>query len=312
MAIIAAGGATSAWADAILPTTNQGALARSFALPVLGETRVLAPGDYRYRIAVDWTNEYFFDQNANESLVEDGETVRIGFGWRGAVAPGLEMGAQLPVLVTGGGVLDGVIQNWHDFFGLPNGGREHAPHDRYLYRYTRGDSTLLNVDTATTDFGDAELSAGWQLRDGLALRGMVKLPTGSKSDLTGGNAGGAVWVDYDPFRGSRRWFGFVSAGGSVNAKSSTLSDQQHQWLALGGAGLGFRLWQPFSLLGQIYAHSQLYGDSSFKALRRDSVQLALGGRYEFAHGTAFVAGIQEDLVTSSSPDFSIHMDVSFR
>ncbi len=309
---LAAAGVAPVRAETILPVTNQGALARTFALPELGETQVLARGDHRYRIAVDWTNEYFADQNANESLVLDGETTRIAFGWRESVAPSMEIGVQLPVLVTGGGILDGAIENWHGLWGLPNGGRDQAPHNRYLYRYVRDGHTVLDVDTGTVAIGDAELSAGWQVFDSVAVRGMLKLPSGDENELTGGNAGGALWIDYDPFQGAPRWSGFVSAGSSFNAKSSVLPDQQQQWVALGGAGVGYRLWRSFSLLGQLYAHSQLYSDSDLKALRREGVQLALGGRYEFARDIALAAGFQEDLVTNSSPDFSLHFDVSFR
>jgi hypothetical protein len=310
--LLAAAAAGPARADLLLPVHNEGALARSFALPTLGDTEVLDPGQSRYRVALDWTNEYFADSNARESMTLDGETQRIALGWRGGVSPNLELGVQLPILITGSGILDGVIENYHNVFGFPDGGRDRAPHGRYLYQYQRNGNTVLHVDTGTVDAGDAELSAGWQLQQGLALRGMVKLPSGREADLTGGNPGGALWLDYAPLRGVPGWLSFLSAGGSYNGQSDVLSQQQHQWVAFGGAGLGYRLAPTFALFGQLYAHSQLYGDSDLKALRRDGLQLGIGVRGDLPHGASLTAGFQEDLITDSSPDISFHVDLAFR
>jgi len=299
-------------ADTIFPVNNQGALARGFALPRLGATDVLAPGDDEWRLSLDWTNEYFAEKTPAESLVLDGETQRYGLHWRRGVTPGFELGAELPLLVTGGGVLDGLIENWHGFWGLPDGGRNETPRGRYLYQYQRGGRTLLDVDTPAAGLGDIELDAGWQATQRLALRALAKLPTGDSGRLLGGNAGGALWLDYRPFAADSRWIGFVSAGGSINAKGEVLAGQQQSWVGFAGSGAGYRLFRPFLLMAQLYGHTQLYHGSSTEALRREALQLSFGGRYEFSPHTALTLGFQEDLVTDSSPDFSIHLDVRFR
>jgi hypothetical protein len=301
-----------AGAESIFPVSNQGALARGFALPELGNADITAPGRNEWRLALDWTNEYFVQQTPAESLTLDGETQRYAVTWRRGIAPDFEVNAQLPLLLTGGGVLDGPMENWHSFWGLPNGGREAAPHGRYLYQYTRNGRSVLDVDTSTAGIGDIELGGGWQATTRLALRAMAKLPTGNAGKLLGGNSGGALWLDYDPFAGSGRWIGFLSAGASVNAEGEVLADQQQQLVGFAGAGAGFRLFRPFLLMAQIYGHSQLYHGSSTEALRREALQIAFGGRYEFTPRTALNLGFQEDLVTSSSPDFSIHLDLRFR
>lgn len=308
--------ALPARADSLLSVNNQGALARSFALPQAGRTQVLQRGGDEFALAADWTNEYFADANARESLVLDGETQRYTVSWFHGVADGVEFGVRVPLLVSGGGVLDGFIQNWHALFGLPNGGREQVPHGQYQYRYVRDGRTVLNVDTASAGIGDVELEAGWRLSPTLAWRALAKLPSGDSSRLAGGNAGGALWLDYDPFRAyggpATRWRGFASAGVSYNERSSVLGAQQQAFVGLAALGAGYRLTPHFTLSAQLDGHSQLYDDSSLKALRREGLQLAIGGIYEPAARWNLRAGFQEDLVTDSSPDISFNLALGWR
>jgi hypothetical protein len=308
--------AAPAAADTVFPVRNESALSRSFALPELGQTRTVAYGRSEARVALDWTNEYVNVQSGSESLILDGETQRYSFYYRASPLRSLEFGVELPLLITGGGVLDNTIHGWHEIWGLPDGGRGDAPRNRYLYQYVRDGQARLNVSDSRTGLGDIQLYAGWQALPGLAAHAMIKLPSGridgGADQLIGGNTGGALWLDFDPFQGSRRWFGFVSGGVSLNARSEVLPDQQRKFLGFGGAGLAYRIWQPFAVMAQLYAHSPLYSDSNIDALRRMGLQGAFGVRYDLSRCTALNLGFQEDLVTDSSPDFSIHIDVALR
>jgi len=50
---------------------------------------------------------------------------------------GLEIGAEIPCVVVGGGFLDDFIVKYHDAFGFPQGGRDDAPRNRLLYLYQK-------------------------------------------------------------------------------------------------------------------------------------------------------------------------------
>jgi len=294
-------------ADALFSVRNEAALSRSTALPTLGDAEVLAAGHARYDAQFDWSNEYVNVVNGGEALRLDGESERLTFGWHYGLGHGLNAGINLPLIFTGGGVLDGVIEGWHGFFNLANGGREFVPRNQYRYRYVRNGVTELNVTQGHAGIGDVELSAGYALRDDLALRALAKLPTGSAANLSGGNAGGALWLDYDPFAGSRRWLGFVSGGVSYNAQSEVLSSLQRQWVGLAGAGVGFRAWPWLSFATQFYGHTPLYRGSEIGALSRYGGQLTLGGQIRLAKTTTLELAAQEDAILNSSPDFSIHL-----
>lgn len=312
LAVLACLGAGPTAATPGFTVRNESTLSRTSTLPTLGEARVLDAGQFATRFTVDWSNEYVAQGNDREALVIDAETQRVTFGFRRGIADGVELTLDVPLLFTGGGVLDGVIEGWHDAFGLPNGGRQRVPQDRYAVQYVADGEVRLNAQRGGNGFGDLEAGVGFRLRDDFAFRALAKLPTGRDSRLHGGNAGGALWFDYDPFHGSRRWFGYVSGGASYSGQGDVLGSQQRQFVVLGGAAVGYRLFQPLSLLVQFNAHSSLYRDSTLNALDRPGGQIAFGCRIHLASKLDLDLGVQEDVLVSSSPDFSIHLSLRFR
>lgn len=304
--------AGSAAAEPIFLVRNEAALSRTTALPQIGQALVLNRGEVSTHFGVDWSNEYVQRQNARENLTLDGETGHIDWGLRYGVARGIEVGIDIPLLLTGGGVLDGLIEGWHSAFGLANGGREQVARNQFRYRYTRDGVTLLDVEHGGKRLGDIELNAGVALGPALALRALVKLPSGSESSLTGGNSGGALWLDFDPFGNSARWFGFVSAGASYNEKSKILPEQQEQLVGLAGVGVGYRVFRRVALAAQVYGHTALYHDSEINALTRPGGQLVVGGRISVAPHLSLDLGVEEDVSVNSSPDFGIHFGLNYR
>ena len=67
---------TSALADG-------GALARSFALPVLGQAEVTPPGKSRTTAELDLTNEFVSKATPAESILLDGESARLTLSYHG-------------------------------------------------------------------------------------------------------------------------------------------------------------------------------------------------------------------------------------
>jgi len=303
--------ASAAHAEPLFLVRNEAALSRTTALPQLGQAVVLDSKEISTHFGVDWSNEYVQRDNANEALTLDGETVHVDWGLRYGVASGVEVGINVPLLLTGGGVLDGLIEDWHNAFGLSNGGRELVARNQYHYQYIRNGVTVLNVQNGTNSLGDVELNTGVAVTSALAVRALVKLPTGSESKLTGGNSGGAIWLDFDPFEDSNRWFGFISGGVSYNEKSEVISGQQKQLVELAGFGVGYRVVRRVALMAQLYGHTKLYRDSEINALSRPGGQFVFGGRIGVAPRLSLDLGVQEDVSINSSPDFGIHFGLNY-
>lgn len=301
----------NAW-DA-LPAYNQNTLARSFALPVIGQSSVLGASQSTFAADYDLTTEYYNDLKGNEAIIVDGETSGFALSWRQGIGHDVELIARLPVLVVGGGFMDHFIKEWHKTFGLPNGNREKAQDNQRQITYTVNGNPVLDERRSGTTLGDIQLGAGLKLGDNTALRGMVKLPNGSDSKLTGGNWGGAVWGDFGfPFAKGSSWDGFASLGATLAQKADALQDQQRSVAAFGGVGLGYFLTQNFEVRSQLYGHSALYKNTELPGLKKPGLQLTLGGSYRWSPKVNMDVFFQEDPVTYSSPDFSLHLGLTIR
>lgn len=309
VAVLCSGAAN---ASEFFPTFNQGSLQRSAALPALGAAWVLSPGESSWYGALDLTTEYFLDANASEELLADGESARFALSYRAALAEGWEWDVQVPILVLGGGFMDSIIQDWHGYFGLPNGGRELAPRNDYQFRYTRNGVTLLDVQDSGTYLGDVRVGLGWQWREATALRAQLKLPSGDGEQLGGGNTGLALWLDHAfDFSEASRWSAYASAGGSFISAPKILADMQNRTTLFGGAGLSYSLLDSLSVSAQLYAHTALYKDSALDSLSDPGLQFVLGGSWRVTPTTTLNLAFQEDPIITTSPDFSLHFGWSF-
>lgn len=295
-----------------LAVYNQSALSRAFELPVLGRPSVLAGGSGSTALRYDLTSEYHAEQSETESVILDGEAQMLTLAFQRGFGSGLEWTAELPVIHQSGGFMDGFIEGWHEAFALPDGGRPEAPRDRYLYQYQRDGEVVLQQSRHGTELGDLRLGLGWQAAHWAALRFELKLATGDEDRFSGGNHGGALWFDAAlPFAEASRWSGWLAAGASYNGPTEQLAEQQQRFVPFGGFGLGLALNPALSLLGQLYAHGELYEDSGLDPLR-EALQLALGLRWRVSPDLAVDIGFQEDLVTASSPDLSLHLALAWR
>lgn len=292
----------------VFGTFNQAALARFAPLP----TPQADSTDSGYRIALDWTNEYVADQSGGETLLLDGESLRLGLAARLRHGAWL-FGAELPLLFTGGGSLDSVIENWHSWFGLPNGGREQRPRGKYAYRYSDNGVTVLDDEHGRSGLGDARLFAARCDDSGGCLRTMLQLPTGDADHLMGGSLGGAAWYEQAfAFSALGPWSGALAGGVSGVHGDGPLDDQQRHVIPFGWASLGYALTPALDAGAQFYLHGPLYRHSDLDALSRVGGQLAFGFRYRSTAGVSTWLGLQEDVITESSPDFSIHIAADFR
>ena len=301
--------AAPAWCGDFAPGSSAGALARSFALPALGAPQVLPSNRGETRLTLDVANEYVGEGDCNtECMILDGETSRLRLSHRRGLGGGWDAAVELALLHRGGGMLDGFIQDWHGWFGLPNGGREFAPNGGYFYYYRRDGQPRLDEREGGTDFGDTQLTVGRALGASTALRAMAKLPTGDSSAPGGGNAGAALWLEQG-FGGAGGWRGYAALGGSFNERGDVLPDQQNTGIVFGGIGLAVPLTRRLTATAQLNAHGPLYDDSplDLNSLTRPGAPLTLGLRLRTGARGSIELGFQEDPAVNASPDFALYL-----
>jgi hypothetical protein len=310
--LLAVLGCGPARAGDFVPGGDGGTLARGFALPSLGEAAVMGRGRSETRLTLDFTNEYVQEGTcAVECVTLDGETARLRFTHRVGLGAGWDFLLDVPLLDAGGGFLDGWIEDWHDWFGLPNGGRELAPQDRYRFRYERGGTVLLDETRGYSGLGDTTLTLGRRVGQRNVLRAMVKLPTGDERRLAGGTSGGALWLEH-PFALPGRWAGYLALGIAASERGEALRAMQNTEVAFGGIGLLVPLSRYVRLSAQLQAHGRLYDGSELTALARPGLPLTLGLNIGSGRRGALDLGFQEDPSVNGSPDFAAFASLTWR
>ncbi len=282
---------------------NQATLARFAPLPAAG-TGVAGAGG---RIQLDWTTETVIARSGGEDLLLDGEILRLALQYRWQLDR-LTLWAEAPLLITGGGVLDRSIENWHDWFGLPNGGRDQIERDQYRYRYVRDGVTVFDIDGSDTAVGDLRAGASVCGVLGGCAAAMLQLPTGDADRFLGGALGGAAWYERAyALDAARRWSGVVAGGVAVANADGPMQDQARSVVPFGWISLGWSVTPAWSLGAQFYGHGPLYDDSKLDPLSKGGGQLSFGVLYRSVRGGRVQLAMQEDVVIESSPDFVIEL-----
>lgn len=291
-------------------TFNQSPLVQIHGLPPLDSSRLVDAGRVQGIFSVDAANNFVIDADAAEQLTLDGETYRLTLAARYGLVKGVELGLDVPIVTQSGGFLDGFIEGFHRFFGLPRGGREDFPRDRLLYNYSVNGDDRINVRDSATGLGDVRVSGALQLyREedaAVALRASVKLPTGSSGRLHGsGSTDFALWLsaseDYRlPALGHLTGFGGI--GGMAMTGGDVLKSQQRTLAGFGSLGIGWSPLQWLALKVQANGHTSLYQGSELKQVDGASLQLVSGGTIAFGRNTSLDIGVSEDIIVETSPD----------
>lgn len=287
-------------------------------LPVAEAARLNQPGQVTARLAFDLASNATLNESGNEAILLDGESYVTTVGLRYGVTERLQIGLDVPWVAHNQGSLDSFIEDWHRFFGLPNGDRSKLPDDELTYAYASGNGDSLLLDDETSGVGDLRLLAAWQLLTNeqlaVSLLASLKAPTGDADDLTGSGAWDASIAlsaqrDFPLARGRAALWGGL--GGSWLGGGEVLDDRVEDWAASAWLGAG---WSPLSWLAlklQLDGHSALY-DSDLGELGDPALMLTMGGTIGFSERTCLDIGVGEDLSVDASPDVTFHLNLAHK
>jgi hypothetical protein len=300
-------------------TKNLSPIVQGFGLPVIYDSDILRPGRIQGSFGLDITNNFSDDIRGNEEVLFDGETYRYEMVVRRGLSESVELGVVLPFIRQSGGIFDGFIESWHDFFGLPQGGRLSAPKDRLRYSYTENGVTRFNLTQATDGLGDISFIGGYQLfRDNsiaprsAAIRFSFKLPTGNADRLRGsGSTDLAVYFAGSDGRTmdflNMTWYGDV--GILYATDGNLLEEKQRNVVGFASLGIGWKPFEKALFKMQFDAHTPFYKVSSLDQLSTSAIQVVLGGTLELFAQFFLDIGVIEDIVLDTVPDVTFHFDV---
>ncbi|MEM7219454.1 MAG: DUF3187 family protein [Pseudomonadota bacterium] len=247
----------------------------------------------------------------------DGETAvyRLGAAW--PLGDRWELAAELPLVVHSGGVFDGFIEEFHDLFGFPNGGRSSEAQDRLDYELIASGETRLALTERSDGIGDLRLRAARELFAGdaatLVARAQLKLPTGASDALRGSGATDlAVGLEY--YRSlSNRLLMSAAAAATWLGRGDLWSEEQRRFVGQGHFGLALRLGRVVEFVGQLDAHSALY-DAGPAQLGDGALLGTLGGRLHLSDRVGVEIAVVEDLAGAAVSDvtFRVGMTITGR
>jgi hypothetical protein len=292
--------------DGPLRVRNASPASQIFGLPRALGGELLRSGN-ELTFNTEFANVFTSDVDDGSLAFFDGETVTMTAGYRRPLGRRFEMGIEVPYVIHQGGRFDRVIDEFHDLFGLPQGGRDQAQRNKIDYVIRSGGTTYLDFQDSKESLGDIRFSGAFQwLREAdraLALRGSIKLPTGDADKLTGSDGTDlAVWLDFT----DRRWLSGLGLELTMNGglllmeEGEIVPEEQNDFALFGHLGLSYPLTERWTLKAQFDGHTELIG-TGLDQVSGEALQGSIGGRFALERFWMAIA-LSEDLVSDSSPD----------
>ncbi|MCB1689788.1 MAG: DUF3187 family protein [Halioglobus sp.] len=309
-------GALPALASEPLYVKNLSPVAGLIGLPSQRAAQTTPDGEWAVALHGSLASHYVNENNATEFLNFDGETGRVALELRYGVAENWDVQLEVPWLEQSGGDLDGLIDDWHDFWGMSDGGRSQVPRDVLDYRYASSQGGFSLQDD-TSGIGDVSLSVSHAFyRDENSAVSAVlgyKFGTGDDKDFLG-SGGDDAFVALR-FSGEQlsdlplSWHGQV---GYLRAgDSDVLEGLQEQNLWFAGLAMDWRFAQNWSMIAQIDSHAAPL-DSALTGVGDDAVMGTLGARWYFAPHWSVDFSVVEDIRVETAPDVTFQASVRYR
>lgn len=274
-------------------------------------TRTTEPGQLRVELASAYSSVFENGTDGHSHVVLDGELWRNALLFRTGITSTIDIEAELPYLSATSGFLDGFIRRWHDFFGLPSGGRETRPDDKYEMRIDKDGKRVFSLDSSTVELGDIPIVVTGRIVDegpstpSVAWRAGIELPTGSQTKGFGNGGidwGGGFALEHSIDR-------FTLTGGAYYVSTATpdsFSDADVRVLdqVYLQAGAEMRWSDSGSLVAGLRFSRAATHDIPIMEVDGSVLDLDVGWAEDIG-GSLLTFGLTEDLIAESGPDFSV-------
>ncbi len=238
----------------------------------------------------------------------DMETTELNFRYKRILKDFVEFDLDVPVLVIGGGFLDGFLEDYHNSFGFPDYGRSSRPHNEFLYEIKR-DGELLIKGQSGTRIGDVRLAFKKPLivseRFTMSIKGEVEIPVGNAREGYGNgsiDSGAALLFDK---KFTDRIMTYASLGAVFPGDVRGYGKIDLKDFIYGGSAVEAVLGKGFSLLVQVQGQSSIYPETDLLAVDREAWLLAFGPRYQKGK-RSFDLSLTEDINNTGAPDFILN------
>lgn len=301
-----------------LPEADLSPLIANIGLARMDETAALPPARQgQWRLTSSTASHSSQNADGVEMSLFDGETTRISLATEWRVAERISIGVEVPYFTHSRGALDGVVEQWHDWFGFPNNLRDLVPRDQIDFRYSDNGVLLLDNQRSQRGVGDIRLTGSWIWQDTAtstkALRVALKLPTGDSDQLTGSGAADialGLVADHNMLGGSSRWTSFYRVYAVVVGKPDRLASRARRLIGQVNGGLSFLVHERLTLTAQATIRSQAY-DSDLRMLGDTALLLNVGGSIKLGERLRLAIAVGEDVRVDTAPDVTLALALRY-
>lgn len=294
-----------------LPLRNYQPLRQIFLHLPVAPARVALPGELRLGVTSAESNVIATDRGAVTALLkfeQNRTSLRAAWG----VAPGWQVGAELPLLSRFGGFLDPIIDTTEDLFSAVNPERKLFPNNSFGgFVVRRGRQVLFHGPRQVLELGDIQIDVQRELWCGsrqecLAVRGGLELPVGRESAVWGSgtlDTALGLALDYPLWFPRLRMYGNVGGGfpfGRVTQARLALDPFLQQALAF-----EWRVWPGWSLFLQQELYTSPYRELHSSVSEGTIVELAAGVAKRVGAVHVWIAGIENVSGVAQAVDFSL-------
>lgn len=276
----------------------------------LDTLEVMNAGQGKFELSLSWANSFLLE----DTFVVDAETYRLTFGGWYALSDDFYVGAEVPVHARDSGVLDPVIDSFHNAFNFGEGDRSLRGRNEYEISIHEPGGAVAELDRGV-GLGDLVLKSHWNVHPGarwypaVSLEGLMGLPT-STSDFgsSGVDVGLALGFSKNVFDGL---YLYAVLGGTYFTDSTTqgIHYEREGYQAVVGAEIN--LGKRVSLVLQSMNYTPLLERPTLLNRKRNYV--AGGLKVEYLDGFTLDLSIVENLYPfTSSADIGLATNLGFK
>ncbi|MFC1524508.1 DUF3187 family protein, partial [Thermodesulfobacteriota bacterium] len=142
---------------------NQNPFVQIYGIPAVESAAITPPGKLEARLIMNIANNLSLSSTPREQIILDGESYRTTCVLRYGLPRRIELGIDIPFISHSRGVFDHFIEDWHDFFNLPQGNRLTREKRILHYQYVKDGKILSDTNKSSEGLGDILLSGGMAL-----------------------------------------------------------------------------------------------------------------------------------------------------
>ncbi len=313
-----------------LPVINQMPLYLFFLQPVPDKATVTERGKFVLNadyIVANITVSAFTPTGSINLLPEykveiDAEVSRFVFDLRYGIYDRAEISLELPFIFMGKGYLDDPIEGFEDGIGARTPrSRERQGSNNFEYYLKKDNAYVINRTSPAEGPGDAVLNLKYHLIDenricpNVSVRGSVKFPTGSDSDLLGSGEfdyAGGILLDKKLF--SDRLYLFAGGNAIAIEKPDELSElDMEDSLYTGTVGFEFFATKRLSVITQVIANTAPYPTTETNPMDNEGYDIALGVNYTVKEKSSISwrFAVVENISAASTPDVSFDLGLDW-